>query len=138
MTRFLSPKSIIIMNFFCILPTGVTRLGSSRIVIIFTSVRWEGGGQGLPYTFLNVVYGALQFRGVSETFSKYSFIRDGGVAQNNTLSSSCRVCNGSQPPHISILHFRNVVCARSLSEMCAAHHDNLCMRLIILTILDEP
>ena len=38
------------------------------------------------------------------------------------LSSSCRVCNGSQPPHVSILHFRNVVYARSLSEMCAARH----------------
>ena len=33
--------------------------GSSIIVIIFTSihsVRWEGGGQGRPYAFLNVVY----------------------------------------------------------------------------------
>ena len=38
-------------------------------------------------------------------------------------SSSCRVCNGSQPPHVSILHFRNVVYVRSLSEMCAARHD---------------
>ena len=40
-----------------------------------------------------------------------------------TTSSSCRVCNGTQPPHIYILHFRNVVYARSLSEMCAARHD---------------
>ena len=37
--------------------------------------------------------------------------------------SSCRVCNGSQPPHVSILHFRNVVYARSLSEMYATRHD---------------
>ena len=38
--------------------------------------------------------------------------------------SSCRVCSGSQPPHVSILHFRNVVYARSFSkEMCAARHD---------------
>ena len=29
----------------------------------------------------------------------------------------------TQPPHISILYFRNVVYARSLSEMCAARHD---------------
>ena len=41
----------------------------------------------------------------------------------NTYSSSYHVCNGTQPPHISILHFRNVVYARSLSEMCAARHD---------------
>ena len=35
---------------------------SSRIVVVFTgvhSVGWEGGGQGQPYAFLNVVYGAL-------------------------------------------------------------------------------
>ena len=40
-----------------------------------------------------------------------------------TTSSPCRVCNGTQPPHISVLHFRNVVYARSLSERCAARHD---------------
>ena len=35
--------------------------------------------------------------------------------------SSCRVCDGTQPSHSSI-HFRNVVFARSLDEMCAARH----------------
>ena len=39
------------------------------------------------------------------------------------ISSSCRVCNGTQLPHISILHFCNVVYARSRSEMCGARHD---------------
>ena len=37
--------------------------------------------------------------------------------------SSRRVSNGSQPTHVCILHFRNVVNARSLCEMCAARHD---------------
>ena len=46
-----------------------------------------------------------------------------GNAVEVNISSSCRVCNGSQPPHVSILHFRNVVYARSLSEMCAARHE---------------
>ena len=35
-------------------------------------------------------------------------------------SSSCRVGNGTQPPHRSIFHFRNVVFARSLTKMCTA------------------
>ena len=39
------------------------------------------------------------------------------------IFSSWRVCNGSQLPHISFFHVRNVVCARSLSAMCAARHD---------------
>ena len=38
------------------------------------------------------------------------------------ISSSCRVCNGIEPPHRSILHFRNVIYARSLPEMFAARH----------------
>ena len=47
----------------------------------------------------------------------------GGYFLNFSFQSSCRVCNGSQPPHVSILHIRNVVYARSLSEVCAARQD---------------
>ena len=39
-----------------------------------------GGGQWPPYAFLNVDYDALHFHtgSVKSTFSKYSFVREGG------------------------------------------------------------
>ena len=39
------------------------------------------------------------------------------------IHSSCCVCNGTQPLHISFFHFPNVIFARSLPEMFAARHD---------------
>ena len=34
---------------------------------------------------------------------------------------ACRVCNGTQSPHTSFLYIHNVISARSLTEMFAAH-----------------
>ena len=47
--------------------------------------------------------------------------KGGGRKLQRHIHHHDSVCNGTQPPHI--LHFRNVVYARSLSEMCAARRD---------------
>ena len=98
--------------------------GSSRIVIIFTSVRWEGGGgrgSSVSVRYLNVVYDALRFLEGSQksTFSKYSYSSEvgggGGVTQKE-YSYSSEVGGGGGGGHTKRV---------------------LCALLIMLTILDD-
>ena len=49
------------------------------------------------------------------------FMKNCVIIENS--SSSCRVCNGAQPPHNSTLHFRNIVSVRSLPEKSAGRHN---------------
>ena len=52
-------------------------------------------------------------------------------------SSSCRISNGTRPPHRSILHFCDVVFGRSLLEMCAARHDMVEIAVFALPVAPQ-
>ena len=66
----------------------------------------------------------------SMTFGNlYETLNFSKLAEACIIIMSCLQRQSATAPHISILHFRNVVYAWSLSEMCAAYHDNVSGRM---------